>query len=475
MLGLLASAAWASAAWAAAPAQSGIEQVYSGSVAVVIGIDAYRDLSPLTGAVRDAKAVAEVLRAQGFEVITLLDAEAKRQRISEVLGDELPNRLGKDDRVLIYFAGHGVTEGDGESTMGYLMPFDASNTKRRSTGLSMSEMQQWFQGYKARHVMFVADACYSGLALSTRSAGLSPKLKDYVKVVSERPVRLALVAGGAGEEANEWHGHGLFTTFFLDAIRGAADTDHDGIVTSYDIVAYVRPQVTETALGLGARQTPQYGRRGEGEFLFFTQSGAALVPGGTPLSTTRDESFAPVDLAPFANGPLDWVTRVEPGVRHFAGVPFTLLGGDHAVVNTRVFGRMDRPTSVAIPVGGVRASKLHVLVSGNYVSRAKTDVGALVITYASGRTREVRLRNNSTIRETWLSEEDAFRLVWTPPPPGVRWQNVYSEKQKRDQADAKGFLDLLTVDLQVDPVARVEIKSIDQEAGVCLAAMTFER
>lgn len=82
--------------------------------------------------------------------------------------------------------------------------------------------------------------------------------------------------------------------------RGAADLDHDGIITADELAPYVKRNVSSTAFAqLGARQNPQVGRRGEGEFVFLSPRGAqASVPaapdaafsyasGGLPRPTPR--------------------------------------------------------------------------------------------------------------------------------------------------------------------------------------------
>jgi formylglycine-generating enzyme required for sulfatase activity len=269
----------------------------------VIGIDGYQstDVPALTGAVRDAENVAAELRKQGFEVKVLLNEKATGVRIREVLGDEMPNRLGPEDRLLVFFAGHGVSTGEGDGAIGYLLPVDGSRAKPRSRGIPMTELAGWFNDYKCKHVMFVADACYSGLALSTRALGLSPAQSDYLREITRQPVRMIMTAGGKGQEANEWQGQGLFTRFFLEAIRGGADADRDGIVTSDEVAAYVKPNVTQTAMTyLRARQTPLVGRRGEGEFVFVTGRAAApatlqmeMEPAARPSPRPRPKVTAP--------------------------------------------------------------------------------------------------------------------------------------------------------------------------------------
>lgn len=144
------------------------DDIYRKSYAVVIGIGPYRSLPTLPDARNDAEHMATLLGSQGFEVTTILDREATRRLVVEELSLRLPARLEADDRVLIYFAGHGATVGQGEGAVGYLMPVEGESGSVAATGISMREIQLWFQSYPAKHVFFVADACYSGLALSTR-------------------------------------------------------------------------------------------------------------------------------------------------------------------------------------------------------------------------------------------------------------------------------------------------------------------
>lgn len=246
-----------------------VERLYTRSLAVVIGIDRYAHLPTLGGAVHDARAVAEVLAAQGFEVKTFIDGDATRDALTAYLGDELRDAVGPDDRVLVFFAGHGITLGDGDAATGYLAPVDADARRIVSSGISMTELQRWFSLYQAKHVLLIADACYSGLAIGSRAGGVSPDARDYVFEVAQRRARIALTAGSAGEEAHEYRGHGLFTYFLLQGLAGAADVTRDGIITSDELAAFLKPAVTRTARQeMNASQTPQVGRSGEGEFLF---------------------------------------------------------------------------------------------------------------------------------------------------------------------------------------------------------------
>jgi uncharacterized caspase-like protein len=103
------------------------EGLYYKSWGVVIGIENYLLAPKIPGAVDDAKAVAEALRKLGFEeVVELYDKEASSRRLQQTLVDFLPRKVGRQDRLVIYFAGHaGVTQTAAGKDLGYLVPWDA--------------------------------------------------------------------------------------------------------------------------------------------------------------------------------------------------------------------------------------------------------------------------------------------------------------------------------------------------------------
>jgi tetratricopeptide (TPR) repeat protein len=243
-------------------------ELYTRSFAVVIGINNYTKWPALEFAVRDAKALQKKLQESGFdEIITLLDKEATQRRILTVLGFELPGKVGREDRVVFFFAGHGQTEDTpGGGKKGYIIPVDADLSNYAGTAVSMEQIKELSNLIPAKHILFAMDSCYSGIGL-VRSMGPDPGLGGYLrKVASMRTVQM-VTAGGQGEQVLEKEGHGLFTRFFLRAIEGEADVNKDGVVTGTELGAYLRPQVS---IASNNAQTPLFGRlEGEGEFLFF--------------------------------------------------------------------------------------------------------------------------------------------------------------------------------------------------------------
>jgi uncharacterized caspase-like protein len=96
-------------------------------VALVVGESAYADLPPLANPGSDARLVSGLLGNLGFEVTTVIDADAARlERALRRFAED----AGGADVALLYFAGHGIEAG-GEN---FLVPVDARPTD--PTGLA---------------------------------------------------------------------------------------------------------------------------------------------------------------------------------------------------------------------------------------------------------------------------------------------------------------------------------------------------
>lgn len=253
---------------------------YGTSWAVVIGINQYQAWPKLEYAVNDAKAVAEQLETKlGFakaNIITLFDADATAERITEVLGYQLadPKKVSANDRVFIFYAGHGATrELPNGKALGYLIPVDAEVDKFQNRGISMTQINDFSALIPAKHIYFVMDSCYSGLAL-TRAGPSGGQAVNYINQITSRKARQILTAGGADQQVADGgpNGHSIFTWTFLQAIEGLADTDNNGYVTASEIGTYVSPVVASYA-----QQTPSFGNllgSEGGDFVFKVQPNA---------------------------------------------------------------------------------------------------------------------------------------------------------------------------------------------------------
>lgn len=230
---------------------------YGDYYALVIGINEYKSLPKLNTAVTDSQTVAKTLEdLYGYNVTLLMNAS--RDDIIDAF-DDLRDKLSEEDNLLIYYAGHGWL--DQQTGSGYWLPVNAQ-PDRRSRWFSNATLTEALQGLLAKHVMVIADSCYSGTL--TRSAKITERNPSYIQRISEKRTRVVLSSGGLEPVADSGGGkHSIFAAQFLKSLR-----NNQGILDGTQLFEQVRKNVV-----INADQTPEYsdirraGHEG-GDFLF---------------------------------------------------------------------------------------------------------------------------------------------------------------------------------------------------------------
>src|ERR1035438_6823362 len=138
------------------------------SYAVIVGISRYRNLADkeqLQFAERDAQSIFTALispeggnfRVENVHMLT--GEKATLAAVRREIGTWLPSVAKEDDRVLIYFAGHGFMS-QGKR---YLAPFDFQRGRIAETGYPMDELGSAIGGkIKAKSKILLPAACHSG-------------------------------------------------------------------------------------------------------------------------------------------------------------------------------------------------------------------------------------------------------------------------------------------------------------------------
>ena len=229
--------------------------------ALVIGNNTYRELPDLQSAVNDARTVGALLEHQyGFEVELLTNATR-----SEIFGSlaSMRRRVGSNDNVLIYYAGQGWR--DKEAAEGYWMPIDAEEDSP-SNWLSSANLTSEIRRSKAKHILVVADSCFSGTL--TRGLTIKSRTPDYLERIAAKKARTALTSGGLEPVMDSGGGsnHSVFAAAFLSILN-----ENDAVLDGHQLFTLVRKKVI-----MGSEQTPEYGdirRAGHdgGDFLFVRQ------------------------------------------------------------------------------------------------------------------------------------------------------------------------------------------------------------
>jgi len=325
---------------AESPALTGTN-LYRDSHALIIGIDQYQRWPRLAHAKRDALAMQETLQSSfGFRpenINLLLDGDATRANILRVLNEKLVDgqRVKRDDRVFVFFAGHGSTRRlPSGREIGYVIPVDAGLDDLQTDAIAMPQLQEVGEALSAKHALFIIDACYSGLGLTR--AGFGGSSANFIKDNARRIGRQMMTAGGADQQVADDGpgGHSVFTWTLLQALSGKADLNGDGLITATELAAYVAPAVSAIA-----HQTPAFGSlpgSEGGEFVFeLVATDQALSADSQQLDAAASRLAQRIDQAsaasPAASGAANQVvvkgldgkdvslststTKVNPGAR----------------------------------------------------------------------------------------------------------------------------------------------------------------
>ena len=250
--------------------QSGVD--FGGYYALVVGNNDYAFLPRLETAVSDAAAVAELLRSRyGYRDVRLL-LNARRAEILREL-NRLRAELTERDNLLIYYAGHGYL--DPVASEGFWQPVDAREDDD-TQWIPNSTLTRYLKTMSAKHVMIVADSCYSGTLL--RSGGSGPDVGSertaWLRRIAAKRTRTALASGGLEPVADSGeNGHSVFANAFLSALR-----ENEDIIDGQTLFQKIKRPVV-----LNARQTPQYSdirnsAHEGGDFLFVPVGANVALP-----------------------------------------------------------------------------------------------------------------------------------------------------------------------------------------------------
>lgn len=298
---------------------------YGESWAVVVGIDDYAKWPKLRYAARDAQAIGQDLVERfGFKserVFTLKNGEATRGAILDLFHDKLAGGVGKNDRIFVFFAGHGATRHlSSGRDLGYIVPADSDPAQFATDAIPMTEIQNIAESFDAKHVLFVMDACYSGLGL-TRGGGSGAFLRDNAKRIG----RQMLTAGGTDQMVADGgpNGHSVFTWTLLQALAGKADLNGDGLITATELAAYVAPAVSAVS-----QQTPAFGSlpgSEGGDFVFELPAENEFL--GAQTAQLSNEAIALNSKQDAARTPAEAAGKTAPAV-----IVKDLQGGEQKIV-----------------------------------------------------------------------------------------------------------------------------------------------
>lgn len=268
------------------------------NLAVVIGINRYSSngIHDLKTAVDDAIAIADLLEIEyaykKTDIIRLLDGEATLIGLKNLLSDTIPNQLKPtdSDRLIFYYAGHGIPRNSKDGPAGYLVPQDA-DLNNADSFLPMQYVYEQLSQLACHHLLVILDCCFAGTFQWAGSRKLIPILETVRREHYDRFIRFPawqVITSSAHDQeamdvaldnvvlAEDKRGtvtnssHSPFALALIEGLQdNRADLIPDGVVTAHELYLYLEQRVSELSK---QRQNPGlYPLRREydrGEFIF---------------------------------------------------------------------------------------------------------------------------------------------------------------------------------------------------------------
>ena len=295
--------------------ETGAETGFARNLAFIIGIDNYQNgISPLKTAVNDAKKLIEVLREKHkYQTWICLDNVATLSNLNKLLEETLPTQVTEHDRLLFYFAGHGVALNGDDGPVGYLIPQDAKLNETKSY-LPMAKLHSALSKLPCRHFLGILDCCFAGAFRwsSTRDLITSPEViyqEHYDRFI--RDAAWQIITSSASDqkaldnfnldtERGQVGNHSPFAAALLEALEGAADTyppakngkqSGDGVITATELYLHLRDRVEIPTEKQRLRQTPGIwclNKHDKGEYIFLSPSHELNLPPAPPLDESKN-------------------------------------------------------------------------------------------------------------------------------------------------------------------------------------------
>jgi len=225
------------------------------------------DLNPLRFTVADTLELKGELERQGYITRLISPGEATSESIRNALSSARQLLDGKPQSTFLFaFSGHGFQMKDSSGQdRNYLATLGVTRDRLAQEALPLDEVEKLMAESGARRKVILIDACRNDPnakgAEGARSFSQLQESEGTTILLSTRP-------GGFSYEDREL-GHGIFTYYLLEGLRGKA-AGKDGFVTFYDLEKYVETSVVSRAMKQDLVQRPFSLGEHYGDFLIAT-------------------------------------------------------------------------------------------------------------------------------------------------------------------------------------------------------------
>ncbi len=267
------------------------------------------------------------------------------------LEEWLPSVAKEDDRVLVYFAGHGFVV----QNQPYLAPYDIVVDQVSKTAYPMATLGSVFGRIKAKWKVLLTDSCHSGAVtpdadVQTINRSLIDMTRSVFSLTASRDRERSF-------ESPDWGGgHGIFTYYVVRGLEGEADENRDGIVTADELAEYVRRNVREATDG---KQNPTSDRSS-----FDPNMLLAYVPTRAATGTPPPPKFGALIIESNMDGVEVFLDGKSVGVVN-KSQPLRLPGlapGSHTVQGVKMGYEPDGPREEMVYPGQEKTISIKILI-----------------------------------------------------------------------------------------------------------------
>ena len=356
--------------------QDGNRTNFNLNLAIAIGINQYQNnIANLNTAKHDAEELRNLLRDKYQYQVELITDDTERkptlEELKNLLTKWLPEKLqppAENNRLLFYFAGHGMALESDDGPRGFLLPQDA-NPKNPETFLSMQVLHDALIALPCHHLIVILDCCFAGTFRWASTRKLIPPPETIHREHYDRFIRYpawqVITSAAHNQEALDFLSdkrgiseksqekkHSPFAEALFEALQDGepdekgrrykkADLTKDGVITAPELYLYLRDNVETRS---GDRQTPglyPLKKHDRGEYIF------------------NDPNFDPLSLS--KADPIDETNNPYRGLKPFEEEHARFFFGRQELIES-LYARIAAPDHSLTVVLGVSGSGKSSLV-----------------------------------------------------------------------------------------------------------------
>ena len=212
--------------------------------ALLISVGQYEDpaITDLDQTISDGSKLKEILvKKYSFPEKNVKWLQNPDRENLIVAFDTLGKTLTKEDNLLIFYAGHGYWNEN--LKVGYWMPSD-SKISNPANWFANSTIRDYVGGIKAKHILLISDACFSGGILKTRNA--LANVPTGIMSLYNMPSRKVMTSGTLTEVPDE--------SIFMKYLLKQLEENQDQYVSSEQLFSKIKMAVLNNS-----KTVPQFG------------------------------------------------------------------------------------------------------------------------------------------------------------------------------------------------------------------------